>query len=496
MKPRFPLLAKILLLVLGNLVLLAGMLALFAGLRAQQGLDSFLLGTARERIRALASSIALELDGTDEDARDAMLARYAAAYKVDLYLFDNDGPQAAGPKVNLPAEVHEHMTRGPGDGPRLGSEEPAPPPPPPTSDGEPRKKKAKKGKGKGKQPDPLSVPPFLVVAEDGRYWVGVRLPIGVKDRDSLPVRGTLFIVTGSFLTNPFYVNWPPFLAVSGVAILVTLLFWVPMVRGLTHSIAGMMRATAGIARGDFGVAVDAGRSDELGSLGASIREMAAQLEDHMHGQKRFLRDAAHELRSPIARMQVALGILEREAPAEMQTRLNDLKEEVDAMSELTRQLLTYARSDHGHEKEERRAVAVREIAERAARKEGVEAEIQVDPGLRAIAAPDALFRCLSNLLRNSQRYAGGAGPIVVSAQARDGEVDVVVSDAGPGIPESAMSRLFTPFFRVQDARDRQSGGTGLGMSIAKACAEACGGSIECANRKPKGLAVTVRLRVP
>ena len=106
----------------------------------------------------------------------------------------------------------------------------------------------------------------------------------------------------------------------------------------------------------------------------------------------------------------------------------------------------------------------------------------------------SLFRAFSNLVRNAIRYAGGQGPITISAHRQGDQIVVAVADCGPGVPESALEKIFTPFFRLESARDRKSGGTGLGLAIARSCVEACEGLVTCSNREPHGLTVTVTLQ--
>src|SRR5439155_1436663 len=161
------------------------------------------------------------------------------------------------------------------------------------------------------------------------------------------------------------------------------------------SIGEMLEATAKIGQGRFDVKSRVRRRDELGELSDSMNRMAAQLDSLVRGQKRFLADAAHELRSPLGRMQLALELLERE------------------------------RGD-----------------------------------------------------------AGQAGPIVIRADAANGDVRITFADSGPGVPEEALEKLFTPFYRTEESRNRLTGGAGLGLAIVKSCAEACQGTVECRNRRP------------
>src|SRR5262249_17544706 len=275
------------------------------------------------------------------------------------------------------------------------------------------------------------------------------------------------------------------------------LCWLPLVRGMTHAITQMMSATAAIAEGRFDVQVETRRRDELGSLGGSINRMAERLRSYVQGQKRFLGDAAHELRWPLGRMQVVLGILQERVSAEDKSYLRDLREEVEFMSELTTELLTFARAEMRPDTIELAPLNLREVVEHAVEVEGggsSEIQIGIDPALRVRGDEKSLFRALSNLVRNAIRYAGGQGPITISAQREADHVVLTVADCGPGVPESALEKIFTPFFRLESARDRKSGGTGLGLAIARSCVEACEGLVTCSNRQPHGLSVTVILQ--
>jgi two-component system sensor histidine kinase CpxA len=228
--------------------------------------------------------------------------------------------------------------------------------------------------------------------------------------------------------------------------------------------------------------------------------MATRLDVLVSGQKRFLGDTAHELRSPIGRMRVALEILaDRSSPDQaVDPYVADLQEDVEELASLTDALLEFARVDIGARNTPAVETDVADAVRRAVRREslvGVDVEIAVPEGLTVMAQPDALFRAVANVLRNAVRYAGAAGPILVQARTDDegGTVDVVVSDQGPGVPADAVERLCEPFFRVDAARNRKTGGTGLGLAIAKSAVEASGGRVTCRNRVPTGLEVRMTL---
>jgi two-component system sensor histidine kinase CpxA len=225
--------------------------------------------------------------------------------------------------------------------------------------------------------------------------------------------------------------------------------------------------------------------------------MASQLEAYVNGQKHFLRDAAHELRSPLSRRQAALAILERKSGPETERLINDLREEIELMSSLTGELLTFAREESRQRKLQLEPLALSSAAARAVAAENpdgkADCRVRVEEGLSVLAHPDSLFRGLSNVVRNAIRYAGDAGPITIAAEQRDGSAIVTVSDMGPGIPDESLELVFAPFYRLDTSRNRETGGHGLGMSIARSCIEACQGTIYCRNGSP-GLQVVITLK--
>ena len=121
----------------------------------------------------------------------------------------------------------------------------------------------------------------------------------------------------------------------------------------------------------------------------------------------------------------------------------------------------------------------------------IETEIAKD--LVVLADPELLVRALGNLVRNAVRYAGQAGPITISAAQEGGQITIAVADSGPGVPEGELAKIFDAFYRLDLSRTRETGGTGLGLTIVKTCVESCGGAVQARNRKPQGLEVVVRL---
>ena len=488
-KTRFRLTTKILLLALGNVAVLGIVFLAFVRLQLGEDFESFLMTTARERILSESRSIALEMRDSEASTWNQVLADHSSAHGVTFALYHGDGAWVAGEKLKLPQALKERMASPPGGRGREGGRSWGGPP----RDGPPREMPSARAMAN------FSPGPLLHIATSDsayNYWVTMRTfipPAGPAER---PSRGMLVIASPNLLTNPFFFQLTPWILIGLVAMGVSMLCWLPLVRGLTGSIAQMTHATAKIAEGAFDTQVAVKRQDELGLLGASINRMAARLGAFTHGQKRFLGDVAHELRSPLGRMQLALGILDRKVDESGEAYVKDLADDVRVMASLTDGLLEFAKAEMRQGAVELGPVNLAEVVWRAVKAEsrnGVQVEVEVDPLLMVKGEAEHLFRAVANVLRNAVRYAGDQGPIFVAAGRTRGEVNLTVSDAGPGVPNDAVDQIFAPFYRLEYARDRESGGAGLGLAIVKSCVEACGGRVSCRNRTPQGLEVSMLL---
>jgi two-component system sensor histidine kinase CpxA len=286
---------------------------------------------------------------------------------------------------------------------------------------------------------------------------------------------------------------------------------------MTGTLRQMTGTAEAIAQGRFETQIAVSRSDELGRLGSALNHMSGRLREFFTGQKRFLGDIAHELCGPLARMEMALSILEQQADQRQHDYVNDVREELRHMSELVHELLSFSKAGVGGKNVELKPVPLAELTGRVVAREAKEhggVIVDVPGSLAALAEADLLARALGNVVRNAIRYAspvggGGeaysyrpavqrdgrpAGPITVAARERGDRVIITVTDCGPGVPEEVLHRLFDPFFRPETARTRETGGTGLGLAIVKSCIEACGGSVAVRNVKPSGLQVEFDLR--
>lgn len=480
MKLRLPLLARILAWFFLNLLVLG--LAFYSVFRVQfrLGPDTLLAGRVGERIQAVSEVIAAELKDKPVAEWTGILEKFGKAYKADFTVFRPDGTQVAGEKVSLPEAVEsqvaerrgmgEGMGRGPppGRGPRRGWEVPS---------GKP-------------------VPQFLVhTGNPNRYWVGVRLPI-TDPEYTRPWPLTLLLESDSLFSGGLFLDLTPWIVMGLAALAFSILFWIPLVRGLTRTLSEMTTVTEQIAQGRFEARVDQARGDELGRLGQAINQMAGRLSGFVTGQKRFLGDIAHELCSPLSRLQMALGILEQRAGPHQKSYVDDLREEVQEISSLVNELLLFSKAGLTSKAAALESVNLAALVEQVLAREAPVAgsvRSEVAPDLWVQAHPELLARALANLVRNALRYAGQAGPVTVSAMEVDGKAILRMVDDGPGVPPQSLQQIFDPFYRGDSSRSRETGGVGLGLAIVKTCIEACQGTVSATNRSPTGLEVEVVL---
>jgi two-component system sensor histidine kinase CpxA len=307
----------------------------------------------------------------------------------------------------------------------------------------------------------------------------------------------LILATDSLYSGNLFLDAKLWVLVGLGTLALSVVMWIPPVRGLTRAISQLTRATDAIANGDFSVRVNANRTDEVGMLGHSVNRMADRLDGFVKGQKRFLGDIAHELCSPIARIQVGLGILEQSAAPHQKEALDDVRDEVEEMSGLINELLSFSRATMGKSDCPLENVCVAEVVRQVLKREGLDenqVRVAVDDSVMAMGRPDLLRRAVANLVRNAVRYAGSAGPITIGAQASREHVKVIVSDQGNGVSEDELQKIFDPFYRTEASRSRDTGGAGLGLAIVKSCVEACGGSVHAQNTRPKGFEVVITLQ--
>jgi len=499
-KTSFPLFARLLLWFFVNLlVLIVGLLWM---IHLQFGsLDNWLLPeSSQAQIQAMSQTLVGNLTHSSRDDWGGELAQLSSAYKMQFALFDSRGQRIAGAEIAPPEEIrHAMMYAQPNHPPRPQPAAGPGMPPEGGLDFNPQPGELPPGDEAGRPPPPPprgNVPAFpksvLHSESPSAYWLLVRLPPEPFQSET-PL--TLAGVTPALGLSPLLFNPDPWIAVVVGIVVFSILFWLPLAKSLTRSITEMTRATESIAEGRFDVQLAGQRRDELGRLGHAINRMAARLKDFVTGQKRFLGDAAHEICSPLARMEIALGILEERADAKTQPLLRDVREEVTHMQKLANELLSFSKTSLMERRVELSSVNVAEVIESAVRLEKSGAfpiEVRVPRDLRVKGNFELLQRAAANLLRNALCY-GGNGLISVEAWAEQDRIIITVSDEGPGIASGELEKIFNPFYRLDPSRTSATGGVGLGLAIVKTSVEACGGVVSATNRTPRGLEVRIRL---
>lgn len=499
MKGSYPLSFKISLWLLLNLLLLvvAGVGVYWS--QFGRGWDSVLQGAMGDRLQAVADNIMAEGLNGGPTALQAALAAREENTGAEFFVFRNEGKQVYGRTVRLPEKMHNDMTRGPRRAPP--GEGPPGERPPPGKKGYGAYDEPPLGKKSGYGPPnrgPLgsrsTAGRMLVRTEDpAETWIGLRVPLHPEYADPGP--GTLVIRAPNLLALLRLFDALPWLGILAGAFALSVLFWLPLIGGITRALSELTRATEAIAEGRFDARVPDTRRDELGHLGQSVNRMASRLETLVNGQKRFLGDVAHELGSPLGRLQVATEILEARATNGLRAYVHDVREEVQQMSILVNELLAFTKAGLRPRTAELAPVELDSLVTETIAREDPKSRVHVElaPGLRVRADRLLLGRAIGNLVRNALRYAGAEAVVSLRIRQEGRQVFITVEDDGPGVPSEALPRLGEPFFRPESARTRESGGAGLGLAIVKSSVIACGGDVQLANRAPRGFRAEIRL---
>jgi len=277
---------------------------------------------------------------------------------------------------------------------------------------------------------------------------------------------------------------------------------------LTKPIQRLSRATQNFAAGELSlrVAPEMGkRRDEIADLARDFDLMAARLQSLIEAQKQLLSDVSHELRSPLARLQVALGLARQRGQEKTDAELDRIEREAERLNELIGQLLSLSRLESGTALSHTEPVDLTDLLQEIAESTNFEAnalnrQVRIVNSVPAtVEANEALLRsALENVVRNAAKYTDENTSVDISLQhdhEHAGWLLIQVHDHGPGVPEEMLTKLFEPFVRVSDARDRKSGGYGLGLAIAKRAIRLHGGEIAASNESVGGLNVRIHLPV-
>jgi two-component system OmpR family sensor kinase len=254
-------------------------------------------------------------------------------------------------------------------------------------------------------------------------------------------------------------------------------------------------AAAGDLAPKFGEARMGVAGDELAELGHDFDRMSAQLRTLMEGQRRLLHDVSHELRSPLARLQAAIGLAHQQ-PDKIGASLERIERESVRMDRLVGELLTLSRLEVAGALPATEPVdlveMVDQIAEDARFEAGARIDVDAPVPVTVRGAPDLLWSAVENIVRNAVKHGGAGSTVEVALHPEDDAVHIEVLDRGPGILDEHLGDIFQPFFRSNPAQNNVDG-HGLGLAIAKRVVETHGGRITAANRAGGGLRVTITL---
>ena len=277
---------------------------------------------------------------------------------------------------------------------------------------------------------------------------------------------------------------------------------------LTKPIVRLRAATRQLAAGDLTARSGAPiskRRDELAGLMRDFDAMAERLELLVKAQSRLLNDISHELRSPLARLNVALGLARQRAGVESADMLDRIELEASRLNELIGRILTLARLEDGEHRVPQTPVPLDELVASVAEDAEFEAQERhchvhtvIPKGDWGVRGNDSLLHsAVENVVRNAIRYTqeGTSVDIELTGEKRGDTAEAVlrVRDSGPGVPADALGKLFEPFYRLDDARGRLTGGVGLGLAITERAVRFHGGKVSASNRAEGGLVVEIRL---
>jgi len=396
-----------------------------------------------------------------EEGNEAQLRQYMenveATQHVRAYLFDERGNELSG--RGAPDWAMRVAAGGPRN-PRDGFIIPAPPM---------QRDSRASSDGKHRYTVVLGLPP------------GPRVFFGPR---GLPIPGLIIAIISSGLVC-YFLSWY-----------------------MTKPIVRLRAATRQLAAGDLTARSGAPASkarDEIAGLMRDFDAMAERLEMLVKAQSRLLNDISHELRSPLARLNVALGLARQRASVESADMLDRIELEASRLNELIGRILTLARLEDGEQRVPQTPVPLGELVANVAEDAEFEAQerhchvhTSIPEGDWGVRGNDSLLHsAVENVVRNAIRYTaeGSSVEIGLTCEERSGGAEAVlrVTDSGPGVPEDSLAKLFEPFYRLDDARGRLTGGVGLGLAITERAVRFHGGKVSAFNRAEGGLMVEIRL---
>ena len=270
---------------------------------------------------------------------------------------------------------------------------------------------------------------------------------------------------------------------------------------LSAPIVKLRRATQKFAEGDLQTRLNIKRHDELGQLAREFDEMAERIETLVTSEKRLTQDISHELRSPLARLNVALELARAKTNDGTKTLFERIETESNRLNEMISRLLVLSKLETGSETFNRNEINLTKIFEQTVADANFEAQangkavtITEKDSVKVYGNENLLRSAFENVLRNAVRYTKDETAVEVKLSRANKNAVITVRDYGAGVPDDELAKLFRPFYRVNAARERKTGGIGLGLAIAERAVHAHQGTIRARNAE-NGLLVEISLPI-
>lgn len=272
----------------------------------------------------------------------------------------------------------------------------------------------------------------------------------------------------------------------------------------TRGITKILKAIANVREGEYTYRINVKGNDELSQLGTEFNDLTTRLQDTEQKRRQFVADASHELKTPLASIRLLSDSIIETPNMDMDTVrdfVTDIRDESERLSRITAQLLDLTRLDNNRTTV-RKAINCRKTCEKVIRSlqpiavsSGIELESSLEDNCFIMASADDLFEVVFNLGENAIKYNIKGGSVDIRLFREGTSVLITVDDTGIGIPAQDMPYIFDRFYRVDEARDREGGGSGLGLSIVKSTVERHGGTVKCEKNGVGGMKFIVNFPV-
>src|SRR5580692_7189772 len=322
------------------------------------------------------------------------------------------------------------------------------------------------------------------------YPLGGRQPIIARQDATHQYR--LFLIDQRRDLTFFFLQ-PQHLWIVGLVVLLCYAF----AYHLTSPVRRLRAVVDCFGRGDFSARAPANRKDELGELARSFNQMASRIQTLLSAERRLLLDISHELRSPLARLGVAVELAR--SGEDREHMLDRIQKEADRLNELVAELLQVTRVEGDPSMQRSETLPLDELLADIVYDSLLEAQakdctllLKAPVAVNLSGDEELIRRAVENVIRNAIRYAPSGTPIDIELKKSGDMAEICVRDYGPGVPAEALPRIFDPFYRVDSDRNRGSGGVGLGLAIARRSVELHKGKLTARNANP-GLLVAIEL---